>query len=87
MRRELASAFCDLRNDDQVSPFASCLADRQPGLQYAGRVPAIAGESDGTGRLVAALLNHMAPDDRMFFSELPGDQQLLALRRQERRRR
>jgi len=72
---ELAAVFCDLRADDQVLAFrildrraASAVFEYLPPECQRSLVKAM-GEKD-----VAALLNHMSPDDRtLFLSELPAN--------------
>ena len=88
--QELAGAFCDLRADDQVLAFrilprrqASAVFEYMPAECQQSLVKAM-GQED-----VAALLNHMSPDDRtLFFSELPANatRHLLALLTPEERR-
>ena len=88
--QELVGAFCDLRSDDQVLAFrilprraASAVFEYMPAECQQSLVKAM-GQED-----VAALLNHMAPDDRtLFFSELPANatRHLLALLTPEERR-
>ena len=88
--QELASAFCDLRGDDQVLAFrilprrsAAAVFEYMPAECQQSLVKAM-GQED-----VAALLNQMSPDDRtLFLSELPANatKQLLALLTPEERR-
>ena len=88
--QELAEAFCDLRADDQVLAFrildrraASSVFEYMPPECQRSLVKAM-GQED-----VAALLNHMSPDDRtLFLSELPANatKHLLSLLTAEERR-
>ncbi len=88
--QELAGAFCELRADDQVLAFrvlprrtASAVFEYMPPMCQRSLVKAM-GQED-----VAALLDHMSPDDRtLFLSELPANatKQLLALLTEEERR-
>ena len=81
--RELADRLVELRADDQVIAFrilprrlAATVFEYMPASAQRALVKAM-GQED-----VAALLNHMAPDDRtLFFSELPANvtKRLLAL--------
>src|ERR1700733_531964 len=73
--QELAASMCALRGDDQVLAFrildrraASAVFEYLPPECQQSLVKAM-GQED-----VAALLNHMAPDDRaLFLSELPAN--------------
>jgi magnesium transporter len=88
--QELAATLCGLRADDQVLAFrildrrlASSAFEYMPPECQRSLVKAM-GQED-----VAALLNHMSPDDRtLFLSELPANvtKQLLALLTPEERR-
>ena len=81
--RELADWLVELRADDQVIAFrilprrlAATVFEYMPAAAQRGLVKAM-GQED-----VAALLNHMSPDDRtLFLSELPANvtKRLLAL--------
>lgn len=81
--QELAGALCDLRADDQVIAFrvlprraAAAVFEYMPPEGQRSLVKAMGQEE------VAALLNHMSPDDRTWFlSELPANatKHLLAL--------
>src|SRR5258706_15844500 len=81
--QELAATLCDLRADDRVLAFR--ILDRRPASAVFEYMPSdcqrslvkAMGQED-----VAALLNHMSPDDRtLFLSELPANatKHLLAL--------
>jgi magnesium transporter len=86
----LAGAFCELRSDDQVLAFrilprraAAAVFEYMPAECQQSLVKAM-GQED-----VAALLNHMSPDDRtLFLSELPANatKRLLELLTPEERR-
>jgi magnesium transporter len=88
--QELADAVCSLRADDGVLAFrildrrtASAAFEYMP-LECQRSLVKAMGHED-----VAALLNHMSPDDRtLFLSELPANatKQLLALLTPEERR-
>ena len=88
--QELSGILCDLRADDQVLAFrilprreASAVFEYMPAECQQSLVKAM-GQED-----VAALLNHMSPDDRtLFFSELPANatRHLLSLLTPEERR-
>ena len=88
--QELAGALCDLRGDDRVLAFrildrraASVVFEYMPAECQRSLVKAM-GQED-----VAALLNHMSPDDRtLFLSELPANvtKQLLSWLTPEERR-
>ena len=87
--QELASAFCDLRSDDQVLAFrilprrtAAAVFEYLPRQCQRGLIKAMAQDD------VAELLNRMSPDDRTWFlSELPANvtKELLALLTDEER--
>ena len=72
--RKLATTLCDLRSDDQVLAFRILDRGSLRGVRiHAGRVPVALVKAMGQED-VAALLNHMSPDDRtLFLSELPAD--------------
>jgi magnesium transporter len=87
--QELASAFCDLRSDDQVLAFrilprrtAAAVFEYLPRQCQRSLIKAMAQDD------VAELLNRMSPDDRTWFlSELPANvtKELLALLTDEER--
>ena len=88
--QEIAAALAEWRSDDQVLAFrilprrtAASVFEYMAPESQAALVKAM-GQAD-----VAALLNHMSPDDRtMFFSELPANatRQLITLLTDEERR-